>query len=56
MLVYKGNILEHWRNKFEGEECFQVFLHYNKKTKDSEINLFDGRPHLGLPFCFNKKE
>jgi len=56
MLVYKGNILEHWRDKFEGKECFQVFLHYNKKTKDSEKNLFDGRPHLGLPFYFSKKE
>ena len=24
MLVYKGNILEHWREPFEGERCTQV--------------------------------
>jgi hypothetical protein len=50
MLIYMGNKLEHWREKFEGKECAQVFLHYNnKKTKGSEKNLFDGRLHLGLP-------
>ncbi len=50
MLVYKGCQLEHWRDKFEGELCSQVFLHYNnKKTKNSKKYLFDGRPHLGLP-------
>ena len=29
MLVYKGCELEHWREKFKGDECIQVFLHYN---------------------------
>ena len=53
MLIYKGNILEHWRDKFEGEECAQVFLHYNSvKTKNAEKNIFDTRPHLGLPSFF----
>ena len=27
MLVYSGCELEHWRNKFKGKECVQVFLH-----------------------------
>jgi hypothetical protein len=50
MLVYKGNLLEHWRNVFEGENCAQVFLHYNDvKTKGAVENRFDGRNHLGLP-------
>ena len=50
MLIYRGCELEHWRDKFKGEICSQVFLHYNnKKTKNSKKNLFDGRPHLGLP-------
>ncbi len=48
MLVYKGKILEHWREIFKGKSCFQVFLHYNRKDA-KENNLFDGRPHLGLP-------
>ena len=50
MLVYKGNELEHWREFFNGENCAQVFLHYNNlKTKGSEENIFDKRLHLGLP-------
>ena len=55
MLVYSGCELEHWRKKFKGNECCQVFLHYNnKKTKGSKLNLFDKRPHLGLPSWFKK--
>ena len=55
MLVYRGNILEHWREEFKGKDCGQVFLHYNNKaTKGSEDNKFDRRPHLGLPSWFKK--
>jgi hypothetical protein len=44
MLIYKGNLLEHWRNKFTGKECAQVFLHYvSSKLK------FDARESLGVP-------
>ena len=55
MLVYKGMILEHWRETFIGEDCAQVFLHYNDVNStvgNSEENIFDGRPHLGLPSYF----
>ena len=53
MLVYKGTILEHWREVFLGDNCAQVFLHYNNKdSKDADKNIFDGRPHLGLPAYF----
>ena len=53
MLVYSGCELEHWREKFKGKSCGQVFLHYNnKKTPGSQQNLFDKRPHLGLPSWF----
>jgi len=55
MLVYRGNFLEHWRDAFKGDNCGQVFLHYNNKaTKGSEDNKFDKRPHLGLPSWFKK--
>ena len=55
MLVYSGCELEHWREKFKGKSCGQVFLHYNnKKTKGAGQNLFDKRPHLGLPDWFKK--
>jgi len=50
MLVYKGNLLEHWREPFEGEDCAQVFLHYNNvATSGADENVFDKRIHLGLP-------
>lgn len=56
MLVYRGNELEHWREPFEGENCCQVFLHYNNmNTKGANENLFDTRPHLGLPEFFKKR-
>jgi len=56
MLVYKGNELEHWRDEFKGENCSQVFLHYNNlKTKGSKKNIYDKRPHLGLPSFFKNK-
>ena len=55
MLVYKGNLLEHWREPFKGEDCVQVFLHYNnQKTKGAQENLFDSRLHLGLPTWFKR--
>lgn len=55
MLVYRGNILEHWREPFKGKDCAQVFLHYNNsKTKGSKDNMFDKRPHLGLPSWFKR--
>ena len=55
MLVYKGNELEHWREEFKGENCAQVFLHYNNlATEGSKENLFDKRIHLGLPSKFKR--
>ena len=53
MLIYKGMDLEHWREAFEGENCGQVFLHYNDASdKNAEENKYDGRPFLGLPTWF----
>ncbi len=57
MLVYRGCDLEHWREKFEGDHCVQVFLHYN--DLDSEFkadNIYDYRPHIGLPTWFKHKK
>jgi hypothetical protein len=55
MLVYSGCELEHWREKFKGEECIQVFLHYNnRKTPGAKDNMFDKRIHLGLPSWFKR--
>lgn len=56
MLVYRGCDLEHWREEFTGNQCVQVFLHYNNvKTQGAENNKFDRRPHIGLPSWFKEK-
>jgi len=56
MLVYKGMEVEHWREKFEGEDCAQVFLHYNDlKNKNANKNIFDSRKHVGLPEFFQNR-
>ena len=53
MLIYSGCDLEHWRKEFKGENCGQVFLHYNKTgSKTAEENQFDTRPFIGLPKWF----
>ena len=55
MLVYRGNELEHWRDKLTFDDCAQVFLHYNNtKTEGSKENIYDRRPHLGLTTWFRK--
>ena len=57
MLVYKGMILEHWREAFIGKDCAQVFLHYNNEfSPGADDNMFDRRPHLGLPSWFKGKK
>jgi len=57
MLVYRGIDLEHWRKKFKGKECVQVFLHYNDSTTPgAKDNIYDRRPHIGLPGWFKKPE
>lgn len=55
MLVYRGTLLEHWREPFQGYDCGQVFLHYNDKNGPfGEENLNDKRPMLGLPAWFKQ--
>jgi len=48
ILIYSGCDLEHWREKFTGSVCGQVFLHYNKKN-DKNNQKYDNRRMLGLP-------
>ena len=47
MVLYLGEKIPHWRNKFEGDICGQVFLHYNTKQRNNIVA--DGRPFVGLP-------
>lgn len=57
MLVYRGTLLEHWREPFQGYDCGQVFLHYNNKNGPFKLaNLNDKRPMLGLPADFKNND
>lgn len=56
MLIYSGCVLEHWREKFEGENCGQVFLHYNNRVSQGEKWKYDMRPFIGLPADFKKQQ
>jgi hypothetical protein len=48
MVVYHGTELEHWRDKFEGNMQYQLFMHYVDSEGEYKDRLFDGRPNLGL--------
>ena len=48
MVVYHGTELEHWRDKFEGNMQYQLFMHYVDSEGEFKDRVFDGRPNLGL--------
>jgi hypothetical protein len=48
MVVYHGTELEHWRDKFEGNMQYQLFMHYVDSEGKYKDRVFDGRPNLGL--------
>jgi hypothetical protein len=54
MLVYEGCKYEHWRERFDGVYCTQVFLHY--VDEDNNKLKYDGRPMLGLPAFFKGRK
>lgn len=52
-LLYQGTDLPHWREKFKGKTCGQLFLHYTLRNSDI---LYDARKHVGLPISACPKE
>lgn len=48
-VVYKGNKVHHWRDEFQGEVQFQVFMHYVEAEGEYKDQIFDTRPYIGLP-------
>jgi len=43
---YEGTKMNHWREPFEGNECYQLFIHYVKKNGEHSKYKFDRRPNL----------
>ena len=48
MVVYHGTELEHWREEFEGDTQYQLFMHYVDSEGEFKDRLFDRRRNLGL--------
>jgi len=47
-IVYMGEELVHWRNKFEGDHCAQAFLHYIDEDGPHYPEFkYDGRANIG---------
>lgn len=49
-LLYRGPELTHWRDAYEGDRLFQVFLHYVDANGPHAAEKFDGRASLGNAF------
>ncbi len=41
--------MNHWRLPFEGNECYQLFIHYVRKNGEYSDFKYDKRPNIGLP-------
>jgi len=52
-LLYQGTDLPHWREKFKGNACGQLFLHY---TLSNANVIYDSRKHIGLPNSATEKK
>jgi hypothetical protein len=50
LIIFKGTELEHWREKYNGNEQIQVFLHYIDKNGpyNNPNYVNDGRPIIGI--------
>ena len=48
MVVYHGTELKHWREKFECNMQYQLFMHYVDAEGEFKDRIYDGRPNLGL--------
>jgi hypothetical protein len=42
-VMYLGCQADHWRNKFEGQECVQLFMHYVRSYGPKSWAYFDKR-------------
>jgi len=44
MIIYRGCLIEHWREPFIGKNHAQVFVHYNIDNDENKERLYDSRP------------
>jgi len=48
ILVYRGDRLNHFREKYKGKKQIQVILHYVDADGEYAENIYDGRKLLGM--------
>jgi hypothetical protein len=48
--VYRGDQLDHWRDKFDGQKQIQAFLHYVDSEGEFADKKYDGRKILGSSY------
>jgi hypothetical protein len=49
MIVYKGDILPHWRTEYKGTRQTQIFVHFVNAEGKYRDYKFDRRPYLAFP-------
>jgi hypothetical protein len=49
MALYEGCIYPHWRDKYKGESCLQIFIHYVRKNGNNKNQYLDSLGHLDYP-------
>jgi hypothetical protein len=49
VIIYSGCELQHWRDKYTGQEQVQAFMHYVDVNGEYAYEKYDGRAMLGLP-------
>jgi len=49
MIVYKGSVLRHWREPFNGNRQIQAFIHFVDEEGPFKDYVFDRRENLGMP-------
>lgn len=48
IMIYRGDLCEHWRDSFRGSYHIQAFLHYVDANGKYADHVYDKRPMLGL--------
>jgi hypothetical protein len=48
LLVYQGTDLVHWRDPFDGNKQYQLFMHYVNRNGQYSDKLYDGRAYIGM--------
>ena len=48
-IIYEGMKYDHWRDKYEGQECMQIFLHYVRSNGQYKDYHKDKRDNFGMP-------